>query len=100
MIVTYALTGSAWRVSPNGNDGSSYGVVDVDDGAERVGARVLGARRPRALRDQHRQHLDALRADDDVDQVRPLEQAAAFLLRDAAGDRDQRRVPGRALAGP
>ena len=101
MIVTYALTGSACRVSPSGNDGSSYGVVDVDDARARprVG-RLPRSRRGARLLDQHRQHLHALRADDDVDERRALEQPCAFLLRDAAGDRDERRVAGRALAAP
>ena len=41
---------------------------------------------------QHRQHLQPLRADDDVDDVAVglLEQRLAFLLRHAAGDRDDR----------
>ena len=57
------------------------------DGRERRGRRLL---------DQHRQHLQPLRAEDDVDHaaVGLLEQRLPFLLRDATGDRDDGPVPG------
>ena len=58
--------------------------VDVD---ARRGIRV-GER----LADERRQLLEALRADDDVDQVRALEQRAGFLLRHAAGNGDNGRA--------
>ncbi len=55
---------------------------------------MTGRRRRRGLLDQHRQAADRLRADDDVgDAGRALEDRGAFLLRDAAGDRDDRIVP-------
>ena len=48
------------------------------------------------LLDQHRQHLQPLRAEHDVDHVAVglLEQRVAFLLRHAAGDGDERPAPG------
>ncbi len=55
--------------------------IDVD---LRAGA---GAGLGRLL-DEHRQPLDVLRADDDVDGRRAGEKLVAFLLRDASGDRD------------
>jgi len=47
MMVTYALTGSAWRVSPNGNDGSSYGVDTSTIAASGLG--LASARRVNEL---------------------------------------------------
>ena len=84
MIVTYALTGSPRRVTPSGNETSSYSVRSTSGRRSTAGGRPL---------DQHRQPPDGLRADDDVgDAGRPLEQRLAFLLRHAAGDRDDRIV--------
>jgi hypothetical protein len=41
-----------------------------------------------SLRDEHRQHLDSLGADDQVDHVGALEEPASLLLRHASRDRD------------
>ena len=43
--------------------------------------------------DQHRQALQVLRTDDDVDSRRPFQDRVTFLLRDATGDRDDRPLP-------
>ena len=40
-----------------------------------------------------------LRADDDVDERRPLDQQLALGLRDAAGDGEQHVAPGRVAPG-
>ncbi len=58
MIVTYALTGSPRRVMPSGNVTSSHGLMSTSANADC--GRLL---------DEHRQHLQPLRADDDVDDV-------------------------------
>ncbi len=50
------------------------------------------------LLDEDREPLQCLRPDDDVDQGRAFEQRRAFLLRDAAGDRDDRVAAGRLQA--
>ena len=83
MIVTHARTGSLARVTPNGNATSSWAPRSIWTLAGRGG-----------LLDQHRQHPDAPRADDDVDQAGALQQRRALLLRDAPGDRHDRIVPG------
>src|SRR5690606_10711383 len=52
------------------------------------------------LVDERRQPLQALRADDDIDGDTAFEEAFAFLLRHAAGYREQGRAAGLARRVP
>jgi hypothetical protein len=84
MIVTYAFTGSARLVTPSGHVTSSYGLRSMC-----MPVRVWRS----ACRDQHRQRRNRLRPDDDIGHARqPRRNRLAFLLRHAAGDRDDRIV--------
>ncbi len=54
----------------------------------------------RGSRHERRELLDRLRADHDVDQLRPLQDRGAFLLRHAAGDGDDGPVARLGRRGP
>ena len=84
MIVTYARTGSLRRVTPNANDGSSYGVaMSISGGRPAIASLAsIGSIFARWV------------PIDQVDHRRSFQQRLAFLLRDASGDSDDRFAAG------
>ena len=86
MMVTYAFTGSLRRVTPSGNVTSSYGFEVDQRAASRRGAAAcstsIGSRR-----------IACVPTTTSATPGDALEDRLAFLLRDAAGDGDDRVVP-------